>query len=131
MNTSLQILRGLPGMGVFLALSPLLCGQTGDKTDLYKSIRDRGVSVDLGPAAEAGYVKVKYSAIGGSTGDTVRVEVERLPAAGPRDPLYFSLPPGLRLGNSSSSEQAMVVLGVRGREVGAGKFEPNEQIVVG
>ena len=131
MNGPLRIPCGFPGIGAFLALSPLLWGQTGDTTDLYRSIRDRRVSVDLGPAAEAGYVKVKYSAIGGSSGDTVRVEVERLAAAGPRDPLYFSLPPGLHLGNSTSSEQAMVVLGVKGREVGGGRFEPTDQIVVG
>jgi hypothetical protein len=114
-----------------LAISPLLWAQTGDTTDLSKAIRDRQASVDLELGAQAGYVRVRYSPIGGSSGAAVRVEVERLPAAGPRDPLYFSLPPGMRLGNSTSSEQAMVVGGVLGRAAGAGRYEPNEQIVVG
>jgi hypothetical protein len=53
MNGPRRILFGAPGIGVFLALFPLLWGQTSGTTDPYKSVRDRQVYIATKPGVDA------------------------------------------------------------------------------
>jgi hypothetical protein len=53
MNGSLRILRRSPCLGVFVALLPLLWGQTGGTADLHESARDWPVYLATKPGADA------------------------------------------------------------------------------
>jgi hypothetical protein len=53
MNGQRRILFGSPGIGVFLAIFPLLWGQAGDTTNLEKSVRNRQVYLATKPGVDA------------------------------------------------------------------------------
>jgi hypothetical protein len=83
----------------------------------------------LAAAIAAGKITARFSGTGGSSGDAMRVTIQKTAAAGPGT-LTFSIPPGTLLRSSNASEQNMVIAGVRGRQVDAQRFTPQSQIVV-
>jgi len=77
--------------------------------------QSRGVL--LSEAVAAGKVRCAVHGLGGSSGDTVRVYVQKTPKAGPA-PLVLEIPPGTLLQSDNRTTQAMVVAGVKGRMAG-------------
>src|ERR1035441_8664890 len=96
---------------------PLLgFGQTKDATTLHRAMRD-------------GTVVAIFKGTGGSSGDSVEVEVAKTPGAR-SGRLDLTIPPGSMLHSSNGAEQSMVIMGVEGRSTGGGMFEPTSHITV-
>lgn len=91
-------------------------GQAGETLSLYQAMRD-------------GKVTATFTGTGGSSGDTVKVRVAKTRAAGP-GPLQLALPPGSMLRSDSAGAQSMVVMAVRGRDLGGSMLSPASRIVV-
>jgi hypothetical protein len=81
-------------------------------------------------AMRSGLVAATFSGLGGSTGDTIMVRVRRNATAGARR-LRLTIPPGSLLRSSDASTQNMVILSVRGRDLGGGEYAPEGEIAVG
>lgn len=66
---------------------------------------------------------------GGSSGDSVMVEVSKGPKAA-SGPITVSVPPGSQLASSDAGAQSMVIVMVAGRVTGPRKYTPSFNIVV-
>lgn len=66
---------------------------------------------------------------GGSSGDSIKVDVGKGPQAGP-GPLTISVPPGTVLNNGNGGGQNMAVAGVVGRAISEYSYTPTSDIVV-
>ena len=80
-------------------------------------------------AMQKGWVGATFRGAGGSSDDTVRVRLARTGAA-PSGRLALTVAPGSLLQSVSQGVQDMVVTGVRGRDLGDGRYEPRSEIVV-
>lgn len=99
-----QVGHRLIAMNVVIAvLLPALMafGQVADMVTLDKAMRD-------------GKVVATFRGTGGSSGDSVKVQVAKTPKAGP-GPLKLTVPPGSMLHSVNGAAQSMVIMGVRGR----------------
>jgi hypothetical protein len=83
----------------------------------------------LTAAIAAGKVTAQFTGTGSSSGDAVRVTVQKTAAAGPAT-LTLTIPPGTLLRSSNPSEQNMVIAGIRGRQLDAQRFTPQSQIIL-
>jgi hypothetical protein len=83
----------------------------------------------LQDALRAGTVVATIVGTGASSGDSVRVALQKTPSAGP-GPLTLTIPRGSVLMNHSRGYQNMVVARVRGRDSGGLLFTPQETMVV-
>jgi hypothetical protein len=81
----------------------------------------------LHEAIRDGLVSAVFSGTGGSSGDVVQVRVTRRRGSGR---LHLSVIPGSKLISATAGVQNMVLLGVRGRDMGGGQYRPESEIVV-
>lgn len=84
-----------------------------------------GLPLDV--AVAKGMVTAKFSASGGSSGDTMIGTFQKTRNAG-KGTLTLTIPHGLKLNSSNSSVQNMVVSGIGGRDLGGGMMEPASEI---
>jgi hypothetical protein len=80
-------------------------------------------------AIASGIVTAEFNGTGGSSGDSVMVQLTRGPSAG-SGTVEVSLPVGSVLRSSDGNAQSMMVVGVRGIDVGFNRFRPTSQIVL-
>jgi hypothetical protein len=80
-------------------------------------------------AIATGKARVSIKGTGGSSGDSIKVNIAKGPNAAP-GPVEISVPPGTILSNGNSAGQNMVVGEVRGREVSENSFTPTSDIVL-
>src|SRR5579872_4304700 len=78
----------------------------------------------LQEAITAGQADARFYGTGGSSGDSVMVDVSKNPNAAPGSQTV-TIPPGSRLESSDAGAQSMVVLRVAGRVAGANSYEPS------
>ena len=79
-------------------------------------------------AENAGWVRTSYrSPTGSSSGDSVILIVVKM--RGP-EKLALSIPPGLALLSPLVSSQSMVISGLKGRDLGGGKYTPVDSILL-
>lgn len=83
----------------------------------------------LPTAVANGQARVSIRGTGGSSGDSVKVEIAKGPKAGP-GPLEITVPPGTVLTNGNAGGQDMVVAGVTGRATSEYTYTPTSTIVV-
>ena len=110
--------RALSGLMLItlVALATLQAfGQATETEPLYKAIRDHKVITD-------------FRGTGGSSGDSVRVRIEKASKNG--KPVEVTIPPGTMLHSSNGAAQSMVIMGVRGLDTGGGTFVPRSRIVL-
>jgi hypothetical protein len=81
----------------------------------------------LHEAIRNGLISAVFSGTGGSSGDVVQVRVTRRRGSGR---LRLSVIPGSKLISATADVQNMVLLGVRGRDMGGGQYIPESEIVV-
>ncbi len=80
-------------------------------------------------AMREGKVNATFTATGGSSGDSIYLNISKTPAAG-YGTLTITVPPGLRLQNLNGVWQSMVVSGVRGRWQGGNQYTPQPLIIL-
>jgi hypothetical protein len=85
--------------------------------------------IPLPIALANGQARVSIRGTGGSTGDSIKVDVAKGPRAKP-GPLRVSVPVGTILNNGNGGGQDMVVAGVVGREETESSYAPSSDIVV-
>lgn len=79
-------------------------------------------------AEDKGLVRTSYRSLeGSSSGDSVVLIVAKI--GGP-ERLVLSIPSGLALKSPSTSSQSMVISGLKGREIGGGKYSPKQFIIL-
>ena len=83
----------------------------------------------LQQAIAAGEANARFYGTGGSSGDSVMVEVSKGPKAA-SGPKTVTVPTGSQLESSEASAQSMMVLGVAGRVTGPGTYTPSSNIVI-
>ena len=83
----------------------------------------------LGDEIAAGNVTAKIRGTGGSSGDSIKLDVAKT-AAAPEGAIEMTIPPGTRLTSGIAGEQGMVVSRVQGQEVGANTYDASSTIVV-
>ena len=83
----------------------------------------------LQEAIAAGQADARFYGTGGSSGDSVMVDVSKNPQATPGWQTV-TIAPGSRLESSDAGAQSMVVLRVAGRVIGANSYEPSSDIVI-
>ena len=83
----------------------------------------------LQDASASGLVVADFSGNGGSSGDSVRVQLSKGSKSSP-GLVEEVLPIGSILTSRDEGAQSMVVAGVRGVELGGGKFRPESRIVL-
>jgi hypothetical protein len=106
-----------------LSTTPLRARPAGSASTVnaerVQSIRD---------AEDAGLVRTSYrSHEGSSSGDSVVLIVVKI--GGPNR-LVLSIPSGLALKSPFPSSQSMVISGLKGREIGGGKYSPEQFVVL-
>lgn len=81
------------------------------------------------PVAVAhGQARVTIRGTGGSSGDTIKVDIAKGPNAGP-GPVDVSVPPGTVLTNGNGAGQNMVVAGLAGRATSEHSYTPTSYMV--
>jgi hypothetical protein len=83
----------------------------------------------LPTAIATGQVRARVRGTGGSSGDSINIEVAKGPAA-PNGPLEVTVPPGTILTNGNAAGQNMVVAEVIGRLVGGSNYTPASSILL-
>jgi len=83
----------------------------------------------LQEAIAAGQADARFYGTGGSSGDSVMVDVSKNPQATPGWQTV-TISPGSRLESSEAGAQSMVVLRVAGRVTGTNSYEPSSDIVI-
>lgn len=83
----------------------------------------------LQQAIAAGQVNARFYGTGGSSGDTVMVDVSK-GASAAFVQLTVSVPTGSQLASSDAGAQSMTVVAVAGLVTGAGSYSPRTDIVV-
>jgi hypothetical protein len=76
----------------------------------------------------AGIVTAKFSGTGGSSGDSVKVEITRGTSLAPM--AAVAIPPGSVLVSDDPSAQNMMVVGVRGIDLDGKRYRPESQIAL-
>jgi len=102
-----------------LALSLTGCGGSGPALP----------TTTLQEAIGAGEADARFYGTGGSSGDSVMVDVSKNPNATPGSQTV-TIAPGSRLESSEAGAQSMVVLRVTGRVTGANSYEPSSDILI-
>ena len=82
---------------------------------------------ELAAAVAAKKVSVSFSGTGGSSGDSVTATVKLLDKNA--DPLDLTIAPGTRLRSGNSSDQNMVVAGVKGEMMGGQSYRGSSTII--
>lgn len=88
-----------------------------------------GWAEELGDAIQQGLVEARILGKGGSSGDTIDLELRKTPKAGDA-PLTLSVSTGLLLDSRDGAYQDMVVSRVKGRIVDAYRYDPANEIVL-
>ncbi|MCX7011460.1 MAG: hypothetical protein NTW86_02630 [Candidatus Sumerlaeota bacterium] len=88
-----------------------------------------GTQETLAAAIAESKVTAAFTGTGASSGDAIRLTVQKTPQAGP-GPVVLTIPPGTMLKSSNPSERNMVIAGVRGRKLDAQTFTPQPQITL-
>ena len=83
----------------------------------------------LQEAIASGTVTAEFIGIGGSSGDSVRMQLSKGTNAG-NGPVELSLPPGSVLLSNDPNAQSMMVVGVRGIDLGGNRYQPESQILL-
>lgn len=96
---------------------------------LWSSVYAQTSIPTLQQATAAGQANTRFYGTGGSSGDSVMVEVSKGPKAA-SGPKTVTVPPGSQLASSDASAQNMMVLGVAGRVTGGGTYAPSDDIVI-
>jgi hypothetical protein len=109
------------------SLVPLLIVLLG--LTLWSSALAQTATPTLQQAIAAGEANARFYGNGGSSGDSVMVEVSKGPKAASA-PKTVTIPPGSQLESSEAGAQSMMVLGVAGRVTGSGTYTPSDNIVV-
>lgn len=96
---------------------------------LWSSVYAQTATPTLQEAIAAGQANARFYGTGGSSGDSVKVEVSKGPKAA-SGPKTVTIPPGSQLESSEASAQSMMVLEVAGRVTGPGTYAPSANIVI-
>jgi TQXA domain-containing protein len=109
------------------SLVPLLIVLLG--LTLWSSAYPQTATPTLQQAIAAGQANTRFYGTGGSSGDSVMVEVSKGPKAA-SGPKTVTVPPGSQLESSQGGAQNMMVLGVGGRVTGPSTYAPSDNIVI-
>ena len=85
--------------------------------------------IPLPVAVANGQARVSIRGTGGSSGDSIKVNIAKGPNAG-SGPLEITVPPGTVLTNGNGAGQNMVVAGVTGRAVSESSYTPTSDITL-
>ncbi len=96
---------------------------------LWNSAYAQANTPTLQQAIAAGQANARFYGTGGSSGDSVMVEVSKGPKAA-EAPKTVTIPPGSPLESSEAGAQSMIVLGVSGLVTGSNTYEPRDNIVI-
>jgi hypothetical protein len=83
----------------------------------------------LQEAIASGKVTAEFIGIGGSSGDSVKMQLSKGPNAG-SGLVELSLPPGSVLLSNDPITQSMMIAGVRGIDLGGNKYQPEPRILI-
>jgi hypothetical protein len=83
--------------------------------------------VTLQSAARRGLVEYTFAGTGASSGDSVRLTVQRTPQAAGRS-LTLTVPAGSILRSADAGSQSMVVTAIHGVDLGGGRIQPMSQV---
>jgi hypothetical protein len=86
-------------------------------------------TMTLQEAQASGNVTLTFSGTGSSSGDSVKVRVAKTSKAG-SGTLNITVPPGSKLAAAGAGYQSMVVVGVRGIDMGGDRFSPASVITL-
>jgi hypothetical protein len=89
-------------------------------------VRSFAQTEDLATAVSAGKVSVTFHGTGGSSGDSIEATVVTTPKAG--GDLVLTMAPGTRLQSENSSDQNMVIAGVKGQVIDENSYTPKTEI---
>ncbi len=100
-----------------------------EPTEVTTETADETVTETLYRAIRDSWITATFVGTGASSGDAITVRVAKTQGA-PPGRLALTVSPGAMLHSVSPGAQNMVVTGVRGRDLGDGRFTPESQIDV-